>query len=87
MRFTYIYRDASGAKQAGEIEAEDRADCFAKLKERGIVPVNVREGDEVSAQTCIGTALAGKQALLEVRRAGRPINPAPFLRPRGEGNP
>ena len=26
MRFTYIYRDASGAKQAGEIEAEDRAD-------------------------------------------------------------
>ena len=35
----------------------------------------------------IGTALAGKQALLEVRRAGRPINPAPFLRPRGEGNP
>ena len=44
MRFTYIYRDASGAKQAGEIEAEDRADCFARLKERGIVPVNVREG-------------------------------------------
>ena len=44
MRFTYIYRDASGAKQAGEIEAEDRADCFARLKERGTVPVNVREG-------------------------------------------
>lgn len=52
-----------------------------------LASVNVREGDEVSAQTCIGTALAGKQALLEVRRAGRPIDPAPFLRPRGEGNP
>ncbi len=52
-----------------------------------LASVNVREGDEVSAQTCIGTALTGRQALLEVRRAGRPIDPAPFLQPRGEGNP
>ena len=44
MKFTYIHRDASGAKHVGEIEANDRAACFAKLKERGIVPVSVKEG-------------------------------------------
>ena len=49
--------------------------------------VNVREGDEVTADTCLGTALPGSQALLEVRRTGRPIDPASFLRPRGEEKP
>ena len=44
MKYTYIYRDASGAKHAGKVEAKNRAECFAKLKAQGIVPVQVREG-------------------------------------------
>ena len=49
--------------------------------------VNIREGDEVSTQTCLGTALAGQQALVEVRRAGRAINPTDLLVLRGEETP
>ena len=49
--------------------------------------VSVREGDEVTAQTCLGTALAGQQALVEVRRAGRAINPTAMLSLRGEERP
>ena len=52
-----------------------------------LASVNIREGDEVSAQTCLGTALAGQQALLEVRRAGRAINPTKLLTLRGEEKP
>ena len=52
-----------------------------------LASVNVREGDEVTAATRLGTALPGKQALLEVRRAGRAIDPAAFLSPRGEAKP
>ena len=49
--------------------------------------VSVREGDEVTAQTCLGTALAGQQALVEVRRAGRAIDPTAMLSLRGEERP
>ncbi len=49
--------------------------------------VSVREGDEVTAQSCLGTALAGKQALVEVRRAGRPIDPTDLLTLRREEKP
>ena len=52
-----------------------------------LASVNIREGDEVSAQTCLGTALAGQQALVEVRRAGRAINPTDLLVLRGEETP
>lgn len=52
-----------------------------------LASVNVREGDSVSAQTCLGTALPGKQALLEIRRAGRAVDPAPWLSPREEARP
>ena len=64
MRFTYVYRDASGAKNTGEIVAKDRADCFAKLKERGIVPLNVREGGSAGTAATRGGAKAWKVALL-----------------------
>ena len=52
-----------------------------------LASVNIREGDEVSAQTCLGTALAGRQALVEVRRAGRAIDPTELLTLRGEDKP
>lgn len=49
--------------------------------------VNVREGDEVTADTCLGTALPGEEAFVEVRRAGRAIDPTTWLAPRKEGTP
>ncbi|MBR3017508.1 MAG: M23 family metallopeptidase [Clostridia bacterium] len=52
-----------------------------------LASVNVREGDEVTAQTCLGTVLPEKQALLEVRRAGRAVDPASWLTPRKEALP
>ncbi|MBR5110952.1 MAG: M23 family metallopeptidase [Clostridia bacterium] len=52
-----------------------------------LASVSAREGDEVTAQTCIGTVLEGKQALLEVRRAGRAVNPGSWITPRKEALP
>ena len=52
-----------------------------------LASVNVREGDEVNAQTCLGTTLAGRQALVEVRRAGRAIDPTELLSLREEERP
>lgn len=52
-----------------------------------LASVNIREGDEVSAQTCLGTAISGQQALVEVRRAGRAIDPTDLLTLRGEEKP
>ncbi len=44
MFFTYTYRTPSGARKQSEVEAASRAECFALLKARGIVPLAVREG-------------------------------------------
>lgn len=44
---------------------------------------NVKEGDPVREDTCVGTLLAGKEAAFEVRRAGISVDPAGFLRERG----
>lgn len=49
--------------------------------------VNVQEGDEVTVSTCLGSVLPGKLVLLEVRRAGRAIDPESLLSPRKEMNP
>ena len=49
MRFEYVYRDASGAKLTGEIDAKDRGECFAKLKAQGIVPMRV----EAASLPCV----------------------------------
>lgn len=49
-----------------------------------LAEVRVREGDPVEASTCLGTALPGKDAAFEVRRAGRAIDPAAFLQQRSE---
>ena len=44
MTFAVTYREKSGAKAEVEIEAANRAACFAQCKARGIVPLGVREG-------------------------------------------
>jgi hypothetical protein len=44
MTFTVTYRGADGALREETVEAAGRAECFAKMKARGIVPVSVKEG-------------------------------------------
>lgn len=41
--------------------------------------INVREGDEVNEATCLGTVLAGKETVLEVRSGGRAVDPTALL--------
>ena len=47
-----------------------------------LATVLVREGDEVGANTCLGRTPDGAEALMEVRRAGRAIDPGALLSPR-----
>lgn len=47
MTFTYDYRDKTGAKKSSVIEAQNREDCFAKLRAQGISPMSVREGGKL----------------------------------------
>ncbi|MBR1585295.1 MAG: M23 family metallopeptidase [Clostridia bacterium] len=42
----------------------------------------VREGDSVTASTCLGVALPGAEPAVEVRRAGRAIDPTALMTPR-----
>lgn len=49
----------------------------------GLDELYVREGDEVTASTCLGTVLAGGGAAFELRRAGVSVDPAPVLTARG----
>jgi hypothetical protein len=49
MVFSVKYRDSSGAVCEKAVEAANRADCFAKCKAQGIVPVGVSDGDNVSS--------------------------------------
>ena len=44
MTFTVTYRGADGALREEAVEAAGRAECFAQMKARGIVPVSVKEG-------------------------------------------
>ena len=48
-----------------------------------LASVNVSEGDGVTAGTCLGEALP-QGAVMEVRRAGRPIDPTANMKPRGK---
>ena len=41
MVFSVKYRDSSGAVCEKAVEAANRADCFAKCKVQGIVPIGV----------------------------------------------
>ena len=47
----------------------------------------VREGDHVSADTYLGSALPNKAVTIEVRRAGRAIDPTESMLPRKEALP
>lgn len=47
MVFSVKYRDSSGAVCEKSVEAANRADCFAKCKAQGIVPVEVAEQNNV----------------------------------------
>ena len=49
MTFTVKYRSNNGSIAEKPVEAANRADCFAKCKAQGIVPVGVSEGNNVSA--------------------------------------
>lgn len=44
MTFTVKYRAKNGSFAEETVEAANRSDCFATCKERGIVPMSVREG-------------------------------------------
>ena len=47
-----------------------------------LTSVQVAEGDPATTVTCLGEVAAGTQALMEVRRAGRAIDPTAYLAPR-----
>ena len=44
MTFTVKYRTSNGSTAEKAVEAANRADCFAKCKERGISPMSVKDG-------------------------------------------
>lgn len=46
----------------------------------------VQEGDQVTETTCLGVALPGKDATMEVRRAGKTVDPTAWMRER-QGTP
>ena len=45
MTFTVTYRGADGALVTEAVDATSRAECFAQMKERGITPMSVKEGN------------------------------------------
>ena len=44
----------------------------------------VKEGDTVTGNTCIGHAMENMDVILEVRKNGVPVDPAPWIRARSE---
>lgn len=48
----------------------------------GLMETSVREGDTVTEQTCLGRALSQDAIFIEVRRAGRAVDPTEWLSPR-----
>ena len=47
-----------------------------------LASVLVKEGDAVTASTCLGQTLPQADAVIEVRRAGVPVDPTPWISPR-----
>ena len=56
MTFTVTYREKDGTLREEAVEAAGRAECFAQMKARGIVPVGVKEGRSSSRPRAAGTA-------------------------------
>lgn len=63
MTFTCTYRNKNGALDRRVIEANSRADVFAKLKSEGIVPTSIVEGGKVSTPNRQQTS-SGKNGVL-----------------------
>ena len=53
----------------------------------GLKETAVREGDPVTEQTCLGRALSPDAIFIEVRRAGRAVDPTEWLTPRAGEQP
>ena len=53
----------------------------------GLASADVREGDALTEQSCLGRALSPGGILIEVRRGGLPIDPTEMLSPRREALP
>ena len=51
MTFTVKYRTGNGSIAEKAVEAANRADCFAKCKAQGIVPIAVENGSKVSKKS------------------------------------
>ena len=56
MTFTVTCRGADGSLREEIVEAASRAECFAQMRARGIVPVSVKEGRASSRPRAAGTA-------------------------------
>ena len=65
MEFAVTYRDRDGAIRTECIEAKDRADCFAKCKERGIVPVGV-DVQKSGKEGCRRHSASGRNAKFQI---------------------
>ena len=85
MVFSVKYRDSSGAVCEKAVEAANRADCFAKCKVQGIVPIGV----DVSAATkkpahASGFEASAKSKIVMLVVALMAVGAAVWLWPKGK---
>ena len=80
MVFSVKYRDSSGAVCEKAVEAANRADCFAKCKEQGIVPMAVEAGAAAKKPApASGSAASGKCRLVLLAAALAAIGAAVWM--------
>lgn len=60
MTFTVKYRTNNGSIAEKAVEAANRADCFAKCKAQGIVPIAVESGSAVGGKGARGAGIGSK---------------------------
>ena len=85
MVFSVKYRDSSGAVREKAVEAANRADCFAKCKAQGIVPIAVEAGAAAKKPApASGPAASGKSRLVLLAAALAAIGAAVWLWPNGK---
>ena len=82
MTFTVKYRTNSGSIAEKAVEAANRADCFAKCKAQGIVPVGVEAGATAKKPApASGSAASGKFRLVLLVAALAAVGAAVLLWP------
>ena len=85
MVFLVKYRDSSGAVREKAVEVANRADCLAKCKEQGIVPIAVEAGAAAKKPApASGSAASGKCRLVLLAAALAAIGAAVWLWPNGK---